>query len=351
MSAMSEAGSTVAWSVVDSNETQSIQLGQTQSIQPVHHFASPWAEAGIDPTSELQTYISDAKARWSQLLPVVRSSQLAVACKDNGCDAMEVDVKGQEMLTTIQKALPENMVAFRTLILKMAKTIVELMRAPANDEMNKELEIDTGKAEACYMLAMKVMEEQEKTFSCGFDTAMEKHRSAMEKHRSAKWPVSSPPRRASSEKRTTSYSRVVPEVLIFFGCLLLASQLPQGVFVVLGFITSVMLGVCYAAAAAYARQRDRQRQVQASKEQEANQQLRLANQQLRLVEMFSKNKKSLAHCKVLWQGDGREAGASPIERVQGNRRGSRGAPEGCAVRAAQGALWDASCHGGVHDPC
>eukprot|EP00971_Amphidinium_carterae_P120649 2390490-Amphidinium_carterae.2 len=73
MSAMSEAGSIAEWSNVDSHETQSIQLGQTQSIQLVDHFASPWAKAGLDPNLELRTYISDASKRWLQHPPVVYS--------------------------------------------------------------------------------------------------------------------------------------------------------------------------------------------------------------------------------------------------------------------------------------
>eukprot|EP00971_Amphidinium_carterae_P120648 2390490-Amphidinium_carterae.1 len=60
----------------------------------------------------------------------------------------------------------------------MAKTIVELMEDAANDDLNKELEIDTGKAGACYSLAIQVLEEQEKAVSCGMQKAMDKHRSA-----------------------------------------------------------------------------------------------------------------------------------------------------------------------------
>eukprot|EP00971_Amphidinium_carterae_P040056 786380-Amphidinium_carterae.1 len=113
MSAMSEAGSTATWIPVDVDEAQGIQLanqyGQTQRIQPGHHFASPWVEAGLDPNLELQTYISDASKRWLQHPPVVYNGQLAVVAEDNGCDAMEVEVKAQEMLATIQGALPQKM--------------------------------------------------------------------------------------------------------------------------------------------------------------------------------------------------------------------------------------------------
>eukprot|EP00971_Amphidinium_carterae_P008904 175632-Amphidinium_carterae.1 len=58
----------------------------------------------------------------------------------------------------------------------MAKTIVELMQSPANDALNRELEIDMGKAETCYTAAMKDLDEQEGLFKCGMEQAMQKYR-------------------------------------------------------------------------------------------------------------------------------------------------------------------------------